>query len=121
MSVECNLNTYTQWDYNGLIRMRAYSNSAGKLWKTWLEQAEPLDQLALTNQMHLHMKAILTSGRSRISRRGGRGPVRGGMDLRCGHFSTKMYVKTKELGPIGGVCPARPSRSANVNCRSASF
>ena len=26
----------------------------------------------------------------------------GGMDLRCGHFLVKMYVKTKELGPIGG-------------------
>ena len=29
----------------------------------------------------------------------GRGPVLG---LRCGVFSVKMYVKTKELGPIGG-------------------
>ena len=37
---------------------------------------------------------------------GGRGPVRG-------HFSAKMYVKTKELGPIGGVHPAHPPRSAN--------
>ena len=35
---------------------------------------------------------------------GGRGPVRGGMDLRCGCFLAKMYVKTKEFGPIGGVC-----------------
>ena len=26
------------------------------------------------------------------------------MDLRHGHFLVKMYVKTKELGPIGGVC-----------------
>ena len=34
---------------------------------------------------------------------------RGGVDLRHGHFSVKMYVKTKELGPIGGgVRPARP-------------
>ena len=24
------------------------------------------------------------------------------MDLRRGHFSVKMYAKTKELGPIGG-------------------
>ena len=31
------------------------------------------------------------------------------MDLRCGHFSVKMYAKKKELGPIGGVvCRARP-------------
>ena len=35
---------------------------------------------------------------------GGRAPVRGGMDLRRGHFSVKMYAKTKELGPIGGAC-----------------
>ena len=54
-----------------------------------------------------------TSGRSRISRRGGRAPVRGGVDLRRGHFSVKMYVKTKELGPMGGARRARPPRSAN--------
>ena len=46
---------------------------------------------------------------------GGRAPVRGGMDLRRRCFSVKMYVKMKELGPIGGgVHPARPPpRSAN--------
>ena len=32
---------------------------------------------------------------------GGVDPL-GGVDLRRGHFSVKMYVKTKELGPIGG-------------------
>ena len=33
----------------------------------------------------------------------------GGVDLRRGHFSVKMYAKTKELGPIGGgVCRTRP-------------
>ena len=45
------------------------------------------------------------SGRSRISRRGGGGvhPLgKGGVDLRHGHFLVKMYVKTKELGPMGG-------------------
>ena len=43
-------------------------------------------------------------GGSRISRRGKRGPVLGDVDLRCGRFSLKMYVKTKELGPVcGGV------------------
>ena len=31
---------------------------------------------------------------------GGRGPVSGGVDLRCGCFSLKMCVKTKELGPL---------------------
>ena len=33
---------------------------------------------------------------------GGHAPVKGGVDLRHGHFSVKMYVKTKELGPMGG-------------------
>ena len=40
---------------------------------------------------------------------GGMHPLGGGVDLRCGLFSVKMYAKTKELGPIrGGVRPARP-------------
>ena len=26
----------------------------------------------------------------------------GGANLRCGHFSGKTYVKTKELDPVGG-------------------
>ena len=26
------------------------------------------------------------------------------MDLQHGHFLAKMYVKTKELGPVGGAC-----------------
>ena len=30
------------------------------------------------------------------------------MDLRRGCFSAKMYVKTKEFGPVGGVHLARP-------------
>ena len=34
---------------------------------------------------------------------GGVDPFRGGFGLQCGHFSVKMYVKTKELGPVGGV------------------
>ena len=45
---------------------------------------------------------------------GGRAPVTGGMDLRRGHFLVKMYVKMKELGPIGGRAPGTPPRSANV-------
>ena len=35
------------------------------------------------------------------------------MDLRLGCFSVKMYVKTKELGPVGGRAPE------NFICRSA--
>ena len=46
----------------------------------------------------------VTSGGSRISHRGGRGPVRGGVDLRSRHFLAKMYAKMKELGPVGGAC-----------------
>ena len=51
------------------------------------------------------------SGGSRISHGGGHGPVGGGgggggVDLQRGHFLTKMYVKMKELGPIGGRAPA---------------
>ena len=46
---------------------------------------------------------------------GGRGPVRGGMDLRHRHFSVKLYAKMKELGPVGGRAPGTPpSRSANA-------
>ena len=45
-------------------------------------------------------------------------PLGGDVDLRRGHFSVKMYVKMKELGPMGGggggVRRARPPRSANV-------
>ena len=33
---------------------------------------------------------------------GGRTPLGGGADVRHGRFSAKMYVKTKELGPVGG-------------------
>ena len=47
---------------------------------------------------------IQNSGGSRISHRGGVHPLGRGVDLRHGHFSVKMYVKTKELGPIGGAC-----------------
>ena len=50
-----------------------------------------------------------TSSGSRISHRGeGVDPLGGGVDLQCGCFSAKMYAKMKELGPVGGVCWARP-------------
>ena len=32
----------------------------------------------------------------------------GGVDLRRGHVLVKMYVKMKELGPIGGRAPGTP-------------
>ena len=44
---------------------------------------------------------------------GGRGPILGGFGLQRGHFSVKMYAKTKELGPVGGACAGHaPPRSA---------
>ena len=46
---------------------------------------------------------------SRIFRRGVLGPILGGgFGLQRGHFSVKMYVKMKELGPVGGRASARP-------------
>ena len=51
---------------------------------------------------------IKLSGGSRISRWGG-----GGVDRQCRRFSAKMYVKTKELGPVGGHAPGTPPRSTN--------
>ena len=37
-------------------------------------------------------------------------PLGAGVDLRCGHFSVKMYAKTKELDPIGGRAPGTPPK-----------
>ena len=47
---------------------------------------------------------IIRAG-SRIFRRGGLDPFwgGGGFGLQRGHFSVKMDVKIKELGPVGGV------------------
>ena len=42
------------------------------------------------------------SGGSRISRRGGVDLVGGGVDSRGGYVLKILYVKTKELGPLGG-------------------
>ena len=39
-------------------------------------------------------------------------PVRGGVDLRRGHFSVKM----KKLGPVGERALGMPPRSANAYC-----
>ena len=44
---------------------------------------------------------------------GRHGPIRGDVDLRCGHFSAKMYAKMKEMGPIGGRALGTPPRSAS--------
>ena len=42
------------------------------------------------------------SGGSRICRRGGVDLVGGGVDSRGGYVLKILYVKTKELGPLGG-------------------
>ena len=44
---------------------------------------------------------------------GGHGPIRGHMDLRCGHSLAKTNAKVKKLGPIGGHVPGTPPTSAN--------
>ena len=43
---------------------------------------------------------------------GGRGPRTGGVDSPGGYVSKILYVKTKELGPLGG--GRAPPRSANA-------
>ena len=46
---------------------------------------------------------------------GGVDLVGGGVDSRGGYVSKILYVKTKELGPLGGRAPgAPPPRSANA-------
>ena len=57
------------------------------------------------------MRALFTENVCKNESLGSHGG-RGGMDLQCGHFSSKMYAKTKELGPVGGACAPR---SANVS------
>ena len=52
-----------------------------------------------------------TSSESKISRRRGRQPVGGGgggIDLRRGRFSVKIYVKRKQLGPVGACARHAP-------------
>ena len=52
---------------------------------------------AIDDIKHIMLSHRNTScrGRSRISRKGG-------MDLQRGHILVKMYMKMKELGPVGG-------------------
>ena len=44
---------------------------------------------------------------------GGMDLIGGGVDSRGGYVLKILYVKTKELGPLGGVCWVCPPRSAN--------
>ena len=40
--------------------------------------------------------------------------VGGGVDSQGSYVSKILYVKTKELGPLGGRMPGAPPRSANA-------
>ena len=58
-----------------------------------------------------------SSGGSRISRRGGVDLVGGGVHSRGGYVSKILYVKMKELGPLGGAHAGHaPPTSANEKC-----
>ena len=62
------------------------------------------------------------SGGSRISRRGGVDLVGGGVDSRGGYISKILYVKMKELGPLGGRTPGvSPPRSTNAQGAGTQF
>ena len=66
-------------------------------------------------QIKEYQNILNCSGGSRISRREGRGPRRGGVDSRGGYVSQILYVKKKESGPLGGVRRARPLNPP-MNC-----
>ena len=51
--------------------------------------------------------SIVYSGGSRISHRGGVDLVGGGVDSQGGYVSKILYVKMKELGPLGGARAGR--------------
>ena len=57
---------------------------------------------------------MLLRGRSKISRRGCVDPFGGGCGPLMQHFLVKMFVKMKELGPVG-----RGRAPENFACRSA--
>ena len=54
------------------------------------------------------MIRVMIRAGSRIFCRGGIDPFWGGFGLQRGHFSVKMYAKTKEFGPVGGHALAYP-------------
>ena len=65
--------------------------------------------LNIVREMNLYCQS---RAGSRIFRRGDVDPFLGGFGFQRGHFSVKMYAKTKELGPVGGRVLACPPRSA---------
>ena len=63
----------------------------------------------LQTQVHPPASYLQISCRSRISRLGGRRPIRGGADLQRGRFLVETCAKTKEFGPVGEEgLPAHP-------------
>ena len=62
--------------------------------------------LCSEHQIGLSEKARNFAGPDPGFPRGGHGRI-WGVGLQRGHFSVKMYVKTKELGPVGGPCAVR--------------
>ena len=72
--------------------------------------------------MCVHINKVLStpfSGGSRISRRGGAVDlVAGGVDSRGSYVSKILYVKMKELGPLGGACTRRaPLDPPTCHCK----
>ena len=55
----------------------------------------------------MRRKIVRISGGSRISRREGMDLIGGSVDSWGGYVSKILYVKTKELGPLGGMCAGR--------------
>ena len=63
--------------------------------------------IAFINSGYYWCLYVGISGGSRISRRGGVDLVGGGVDSRGGYVLKILYVKTKELGPLGGARAGR--------------
>ena len=69
----------------------------------WIVLTDPVPIQYIYTILHnsfISREGINCSGGSRISHRG-RGPVRGDVDFQRRCFLLKMYVKMKELGPLG--------------------
>ena len=80
------------------------------------QQFSPTDHGTSTNLITKHSPGttiIYSVADPEFPVRGG-GAIGGRLDLKRERFLLKMYVKTKELGPIGrGREPGTPPRSAN--------
>ena len=59
--------------------------------------------------MRLYHSSLVTQWQIQDFPLGGHQPVGGGgANLRRVHFLAKMYVKTKEIDPVGGACRGAP-------------